>query len=87
MNFELLHNEDINLAYQIICERIEHLKAKGINQYERPYPPIDLFLERQKNNTNFGLYSKNQLIGIVTLIKNYIPKGWSGDIKSDNFLW
>jgi hypothetical protein len=57
MIFELLHNEDVRVAYKIICEKIEDLKRKGINQYERPYPPLELFLDRQDNNNNFGLYN------------------------------
>jgi GNAT superfamily N-acetyltransferase len=87
MIFKLLNDTDIFAAYGIICEMVDLLKSKGINQYERPYPPIELFKERQSRNENFALYSRNNIQGIVSLMINHIPDGWKNDISEENFIW
>ena len=45
MNFQQLIDNDINEAYELLCERIEDLKSNGINQYDKVYPPFELFLK------------------------------------------
>lgn len=86
-SFQHLKAEDIDEAYSIICSRVQYLLSKNIRQYLEPYPPKELFIERQKNAYNFGLYDKNELTAIVSAIPNYVPDGWIEHAPRIDFAW
>jgi GNAT superfamily N-acetyltransferase len=86
-SFRLLEAEDIDEAYSIICSRVQHLLSKDIRQYIEPYPPKELFIERQKNGYNFGLYDGTELTAIVPTIPNYSPDGWLEYAPRNDFAW
>jgi GNAT superfamily N-acetyltransferase len=87
MEFRNLKDRDVENAYSILCWRIEYLLSKGIKQYEHPYPPKDIFLDRQRNNYNYALYDDSTLAIIVSLMPNYKPGGWISELKIENFIW
>jgi GNAT superfamily N-acetyltransferase len=86
-SFQHLQAEDIDEAYSIICSRVQYLLSKSIRQYLEPYPPKELYIERQKNGHNFGLYDGNELTAIVSAIPNYLPEGWIEYTPGDDFAW
>jgi GNAT superfamily N-acetyltransferase len=86
-SFELLKTENVDEAYSIICSRVQCLLSKNIRQYLEPYPPKELFIERQKNGYNFGLYDGAELTAIVSAIPNYLPDGWIEYTPRNDFAW
>jgi len=81
-----LKDTDLDKAYGIIRWRFDYLINKGIKQYCIPYPPFDIYKERQENGFNYGLYTSGNLIGIVSLV-NLFPEEWK-EIKIDgSFHW
>ncbi|MGD1046430.1 MAG: GNAT family N-acetyltransferase [Bacteroidota bacterium] len=86
-SFQHLKNKDVNKAYSIICWRVQYLLSKNIEQYLEPYPPKEIFIERQKKGYNFGLYDGNELAVIVSVIPNYIPNGWVEYTPRVDFVW
>jgi GNAT superfamily N-acetyltransferase len=86
-SFQHLQAEDVDEAYSIICSRVQYLLSRNIRQYLEPYPPKDLFIERQKDGYNFGLYDGNELTAIVSAIRNYLPDGWMEYAPRNDFAW
>jgi hypothetical protein len=86
-SFRHLQDEDADKAYSIICSRVQYLLSRNIRQYTEPYPPKELFLERQKEGYNFGLYDGNELTVTVCVIPNYIPDGWKEYVPQTSFAW
>jgi GNAT superfamily N-acetyltransferase len=86
-SFQLLKPEDVDEAYSIISSRVQYLLSKNIRQYSEAYPPKELFIERQKNAYNFGLYHATELTAIVSAIANYIPDGWIEYTPRNDFAW
>jgi len=86
-SFRHLKDEDVDQAYSIICSRVQYLLSRDIKQYTEPYPPMELFVERQKKEYNFGLYYGNELTAIVSIIPNYIPDCWIEYKPKINFAW
>jgi len=87
MKFQNLRDCDVEYAYSILCWRIEDLLSKGIKQYERPYPPKDGYLDRQRNRWNYALFDGLKPVVIVSLMLNHKPAGWISEIQKDNFIW
>lgn len=87
MEFTLLKDSDLKKAYSIITWGVEHLLSRNIRQYLKPYPPIEIFRERQTNRYNYALYDGNDLAAIVTLIPNHKDDDWKEFINSDNYIW
>ena len=88
LRFSALEDPDVEQAYSILTSRVYDLKNKGIHQYQEPYPPIEMFRERQKEGFNFALYDGKQLAAIVALIPDYLPEGWSEfPLPKQNFIW
>jgi GNAT superfamily N-acetyltransferase len=81
-----LKDEDLEKAYSIICWRVDYLQSKGIMQYVAPYPPFEVFKERQDKGQNFGLYAFGKLTVIVSLIRAF-PEEWRDISSEDNCLW
>jgi GNAT superfamily N-acetyltransferase len=86
-SFWHLQDEDFVKAYSIRCSRVQYLLSRNIKQYAEPYPPKELFVERQKEGYNFGLYDVNELTAIVSIIPNHIPDCWIEYKPKINFAW
>lgn len=87
MEFGLLNDTDTDKAYSIIEWRVKYLLSRGIRQYLYPYPPKDVYQERQKSGFNFALYDGGEIAGIVTLIPDHVHEGWKEYFPSEHYLW
>ncbi len=87
LTFTHLNDRDVPAAYALLLERIDDLHAMGIRQYEQPYPPMEMFRERQQSGFNYALYDGGSVAGIVSLIPDYTPDTWRDHVHDSDFIW
>lgn len=67
-------------GYEIICDTVDWLRAKGIKLWEKPLPR-EVYAARQQRGENFGLFVGGELAVVVSLV-NGVPEYWADDIDS-----
>jgi hypothetical protein len=85
ISFRSLHADEFDDAYAIICEVTEWLLAKGIQQWERPFP-MDRYRQRHDEGRNYGLFVGADL-AVVGSLMPALPLYW-GDYPAEKpMIW
>ena len=73
-------------GYQIICETVDWLRTKGIDQWRRPLPR-EVYAARQERGENFGLFVDGELAVILSLLNGVPEKYWRNEVTARDSLW
>ena len=83
--FRVLLPSELEDGYKILCEASEWLNSKGIRQWIRPLPK-EIYKIRHEKNQNFGLFFKDDLAVVLSLVREKADK-WKGFIPEENPMW
>jgi len=73
-------------GYQIICETVDWLRGKGIDQWRKPLPR-EAYAARQGRGENFGLFVDGELAVILSLLNGVPEKYWRNEVAARDSLW
>jgi RimJ/RimL family protein N-acetyltransferase/ribosomal protein S18 acetylase RimI-like enzyme len=77
--FRRLTTAEEAAGYQVICETVDWLRGKGIDQWRKPLPR-EVYAARQERGENFGLFVAGELAVIVSLV-NGVTEYWRETVE------
>jgi RimJ/RimL family protein N-acetyltransferase/GNAT superfamily N-acetyltransferase len=84
--FRPLTAAEEDAGYQVICETVDWLRAKGIDQWRKPLPR-EVYAARQERGENFGLFVGGELAVILSLLNGVPEKYWRNEVPIRDSLW
>jgi len=85
MEFRELRDEELDAAYQIICEAVEWLEGKGIEQWVRPLPR-PWYERRHADGQNFGLFTEGELVAVLSIV-TLDSTVWAQHVPQERSTW
>jgi RimJ/RimL family protein N-acetyltransferase len=79
VTFRRLTTAEEAAGYQVICDTVDWLRAKGIKLWEKPLPR-DAYAARQQRGENFGVFEGGELAVVVSLV-NGVPEYWRQEVE------
>ena len=83
-HFRRLNTSEAERGYELLCETVAWLRAKGIRLWEAPLPR-EVYFARQHRGENYGLFRCAELAAIVSL--SSIPAYWADCAAEANAPW
>jgi len=85
LTFRQLTPAEEAAGYQVICDTVDWLRAKGIKLWEKPLPR-ETYAARQQRGENYGLFVGGELAGVVSLVRGAAQQ-WTEELPDRRIMW